>query len=76
MTMGGQFSGTNPGISPPTGSQPCPVICDPSSPIPNNHNIQYLYAIILKQLMTGHLKTRQSILCSAGLMKYALSIMK
>ena len=48
--MGGQFSGTNPDILPATGSQ------QSASPDPDNHNIQYLYAIIPKQLMTGHLK--------------------
>ena len=52
MTMGGQFSGTNPDISPATGSQQSP------SPDPDNHNIQYLYAIIPKQLMTGHFKKK------------------
>ena len=50
VTMGGQFSGTNPDISPPTGSQQS--ASDLSSPVPNNHNIQYLYTIIPKQLMT------------------------
>ena len=49
--MGGQFSGTNPDILPATGSQ------QSASPDPDNHNIQYLYAIIPKQLMTGHFKT-------------------
>ena len=52
VTMGGQFSGTNPDISPATGSQQSP------SPDPDNHNIQYLYAIIPKQLMTGHFKKK------------------
>ena len=57
VTMGGQFSGTNPDISPPTGSQQS--ASDLSSPVPDNHNIQYLYAIIPKQLMTGHFKKRK-----------------
>ena len=48
--MGGQFSGTNPDILPATGSQ--------QSASPDNHNIQYLYAIIPKQLMTGHFKKK------------------